>query len=174
MLSLTTFKNLGPSATNAIPALLQAAQTLQPEELRREVLTLLDRLDPNLRHAQTGEAGRVAEEERTHAYLERLRGGQCRAEEVIASIYELPKAASISAEALGNMEDLLSKGDRPQIINAKVAILEIINGDNAQAAAVAAKAFQKLQPDRPRPLYSNEEVKPAFDALTECLDRADK
>jgi hypothetical protein len=159
---------------------MQVATTTKRDDLRAEVLQLLDGLRPDFR-LQYPEVGAWLEnQEQSDAFVLRAQTGQASTAELIEGVKQFPKAAPAVANALANWA---GDGDVQAILR---ALREALNELQAtpdstgpdQGAAyrmreTLANAIQRIAPDQPKPFFTQTDTRSIMGIVHDPALRAD-
>lgn len=178
-LALSTFGNISPpgpqmgkpsaQVNEAIPALKELLASDARADLRMQAQKLLAALEP-----AAGVESSPAAQERARVLTEKIRLGQATRAELVASLVDTPQTIPVAAAALGAIGMEGFKADNEGLMNALSGLQGLLTADNPQAREAAAAAIKQLQPMKPKPIYTSQELAPALDALKPILPTLDE
>jgi RNA polymerase sigma factor (sigma-70 family) len=173
-----TQERLGPSAVEAIPALIEIANQSARKDLQHTALLLLDALDPALRPENPGMERVLRSRVEAAGFEAHARAGQMSVPELVDGIHQYP-------DAIGGIAEVLA-GLGPEAVRALPALHgalnALANGSDDSLADVARRsrdlnrvvdAIRRIAPDQPTPLFKESEVHAVLEVLDELEPGSD-
>jgi RNA polymerase sigma factor (sigma-70 family) len=173
-----TRERLGPSAVEAIPALIDIANHSVRKDLQQSALQLLDVIDPGLRPENPRMQALLQYREEAAAFEAKARAGQLSVPELVDGIKHHPDAIGGIAEVLAGLGPE-AKAALPGL-HAVLNSLGTGSGDSVADAAKRSRdidrvvdAIRRIAPDQPTPVFKESEVSAVFEVLEEVWRGSD-
>ena len=178
--SLVTSASLADAVKDAIAALTAVANDSRREDLRTQALQMLEILDPSLRPANPKMDDALKNHEQTAAFTLQVRSGKASLADLIAGLKKFPSAIPEIARALGQLGTkaqsalpalraaLAARGPAPDKSTPPDRFRAYYDAGEA-----IADAIQQIDPDQPKPLFAENDMRSVMDLLHDPSVRSD-
>lgn len=165
--------------TNALPALAQIANRSPRKDHQQQALELLNALQPNLRRHNPGMDRVLQEQEQAAVFARRARAGELTVSDLVHGLTQHPQVIEVTAQVLAEAGSE-AQSALPTLRTALNTLATDMAGSmadkverNRQRDAVA-DAIHKIAPDKPKPLFTEQDVQYIMEVVADSDVRLDQ